>query len=70
MRPRLYSLYQRRQGETRWTRISTTSYYKDTAVRVYQNILLMGAIAGFKDDTGRDCELRLRPIKIESREAK
>ena len=67
---RLYSLYERRQGETRWTRISGCSYTKPVAIRVYQSRVLDAALGGYMDDTGRLKELRLRPIKIESREAR
>lgn len=67
---RLYSLYQRRHGETRWTRISGSSYVKPVAIRVFQSRLLDAAMGGYVDDTGKLLEYRLRPIKIESRQAK
>lgn len=70
MRMRLYSLYERRQGETRWTRISGSSYTKPVAIRVYQSRLLDAALGGYIDDVGRLKELRLRPVKIESKEAR
>ena len=70
MRPRLYSLYQRRQDETRWTRISDYSYKKDVAVRVYQSRLLDAAMGGYADNTGRLLQLSLRPVKIVSPEAR
>lgn len=70
MRARLYSLYQRRHGETRWTRISNNSYRKDVAIRVYQSRLLDAAMGGYQDGVGNLLELRLRPIKIELPEAR
>jgi hypothetical protein len=60
----LYSLYQRRDGETRWTRISDSSYKKDIAVRVFQDRLYAGALGGYQDSTGKTLQLALRTIKI------
>ena len=70
MRARLYSLYQRRQDETRWTRISDSSYKKDVAIRVFQDRLINAALGGYRDELDRKLEYRLRPIKIEHREAR
>ena len=65
MARKLYSLYQRRHGEKRWTRISDSSYHKDIAIRVFQSRLIDAALGGYRDSCDNLLELRLRPIKIE-----
>jgi hypothetical protein len=57
MAARMYSLYQK-QG-TRWVRVNSASFKKDTAIRVFQNALLASCFNGWQ-------ECRLRPIKGES----
>lgn len=43
-KPRLYSLFEKREGK--WVRISDSAFHKQTAIRVYQSMLLDGAFNG------------------------
>ena len=61
MSPRLYSLFYRpRVGTSRWTRVpGAGTYFRETAIRVFQNRLINGAF-----DT--EFEWRLRVVKTET----
>lgn len=54
MGKRAYSLYQR-DGK-RWVRVSKGAYVKESAIRVFQDTLLMSCFNGWP-------ELQLRPVK-------
>ena len=55
--PRPYDLYRRKRGERWWVRVERTgAYTKPTAIRVFQDRLIMGAF-------DPDWEWRLRPIE-------
>ena len=56
---RKYSLFEWDRHSNKWKRISETSYYKEQAVRVYQNALLAPI---FNGSPVRE----LRPVKIRS----
>lgn len=56
--PRLYSLYTRKRGSKRWTRVlGAGAYRKETAIRAFQSRLISGA---FDPDT--QTELRVVPV--------
>lgn len=67
---RLYSLYSRARHETRWKRISDSSYPKPVAIRVFQSRLIHAALGGYLDERGNPLEYRLRPITIVAPEAR
>jgi hypothetical protein len=53
-RKRKYGLFEKRDGK--WVRVSETlSFYKPTAIRVFQNALLAGAF-------GQAPERKLKPV--------
>lgn len=43
-KPRLYSLFEKREGK--WVRISDSAFDKQTAIRVFQSRLLDGVFSG------------------------
>lgn len=44
MAKRLYSVFARKRGEIKWTRVSESCYTKENAVRNFQSTLLFGSI--------------------------
>lgn len=44
MAKRFYSVFARKHGARTWSRVSDSCYTKETAVRVYQTLLLYGSL--------------------------
>lgn len=63
---RLYTIFERDRGTTRWKRCSPYAYHKELAIRVFQSRLLDYMLAG-----DMRIERRLRPVtKFDRLEAK
>lgn len=50
-----YTLYKRARSTKRWTHMGYPSYFKETAIRVFQTILINNTF-------NPDFEVRLRPV--------
>jgi hypothetical protein len=61
---------QRKCNSRRWERISDYSYPKPIAIRIYQSRLIDAALGDMRDERGNVIEYRLRPVAIESKEAR